>query len=71
VFKNNDVVTHHLILDDNSMQTADIAPGASSAPIAMGTSGSQSYHCTIHPGMVGGFNGTQTTTPPDCTGAYC
>src|SRR3954464_2234177 len=55
VFKNNDVVTHHLILDDSSMQTTDIAPGASSAPVSMGTSGAQSYHCTIHPEMIGGF----------------
>ena len=53
VFKNNDVVTHHIILDDGTMQTTDIAPGATSAAVAMGTSGSSTYHCTIHPGMVG------------------
>jgi len=71
VFKNNDVVVHHIILDDGSMQTADIAPGATSAAVAMGTSGSPSYHCTIHPGMVGGFNGTEVQPPPNCQQAYC
>jgi plastocyanin len=71
VFKNNDSVTHHIILDDGTMQTTDIAPGATSAPVAMGTSGSSSYHCSIHPGMVGGFNGTEVEPPPNCNQAYC
>lgn len=71
VFKNNDVVAHHIILDDGTMQTTDIAPNASSAPMAMGTSGSQTYHCTIHPGMVGAFNGAVAEPPPNCNQAYC
>ena len=71
VFKNNDVVVHHVILDDGSVQTADIPPGGTSAAVAMGTSGSATYHCMIHPGMVGGFNGTEATPPPDCSQAYC
>lgn len=71
VFKNNDVVTHHIVLDDNTMQTTDIAPNATSAAVAMGTSGSQTYHCTIHPGMVGAFNGATAEPPPNCNQAYC
>jgi plastocyanin len=71
VFKNNDVVTHHLILDDGTMQTTDIAPGATSAAVSMGTSGSKTYHCTIHPGMIGGFNGAEAEPPPNCNTAYC
>jgi plastocyanin len=71
VFKNNDVVAHHVMLDDGSIQTADIAPGATSAAVSMGTSGSSTYHCTIHPGMVGGFNGAQAEPPPNCSQAYC
>jgi len=71
VFKNNDVVVHHVILDDGTVQTADIAPGATSAAVAMGTSGSKSYHCSIHPGMVGGFNGQEVEPPPNCSQAYC
>jgi plastocyanin len=71
VFKNNDSVTHHVVLDDGSVQTPDIAPGATSAPVAMGLSGSPTYHCTIHPGMVGGFNGAVAEPPPNCNQAYC
>ena len=71
VFKNNDTVAHHVMLDDGTAQTPDIAPGATSAPVAMGLSGSKSYHCTIHPGMVGGFNGTEGEIPPNCNQAYC
>jgi plastocyanin len=71
VFKNNDVVAHHLILDDGTMQTTDIAPGATSAAVSMGTSGSKTYHCTIHPGMIGGFNGAEAEPPPNCNTAYC
>lgn len=71
VFRNADKVVHHVILDDGTVQTADIPPGQTSAPVAMGTTGSMSYHCTIHPGMVGGFNGTEVEPPPNCNQAYC
>ncbi len=71
VFRNADAVVHHVILDDGSVQTADIPPGQTSAAVAMGTNGSKSYHCTIHPGMVGGFNGTEGEPPPNCNQAYC
>jgi plastocyanin len=71
VFKNNDVLMHHIVLDDGSLQTADIPPGATSAPMAMGTTGSATYHCTIHPSMVGGFNGAQAEPPPTCGQQYC
>lgn len=71
VFKNNDTVAHHMVLDDGTVQTPDIAPGATSAPVAMGTTGSKTYHCTIHPGMVGGFNGAEAEPPPNCNQAYC
>ncbi|PYR88052.1 MAG: hypothetical protein DMF84_29760 [Acidobacteria bacterium] len=68
VFKNNDVVMHRPTLDDNTATTGDIAPGASSAPITIGTA--KSYHCGNHPSMVGSFNGNATPEPPPCTG-YC
>ena len=71
VFKNNDVEVHHVVLDDGTVQTADIAPGATSAPVAMGTSGSLTYHCSLHPGMIGGFNGAEPVSPPNCNVAYC
>jgi len=69
VFKNNDNVAHHVMLDDGTVQTPDIAPGATSASVTIGAN--KTYHCTIHPGMVGGFNGTEAQAPPDCTYAYC
>jgi plastocyanin len=69
VFKNADVVTHHVSLDDRSMETGDIAPGASSQPLAIGVLNG-AYHCTLHPSMVGSFNATPTPEPPPCTG-YC
>jgi plastocyanin len=71
VFKNNDIVAHHVMLDDGTAQTPDIAPGATSAPVAMANGGSNTYHCTIHPGMVGGFNGAVAEPPPNCQQAYC
>jgi plastocyanin len=69
VFKNNDIVTHHVMLDDNSLQTTDIAPGATSAALPIGAA-NVAYHCNIHPSMVGSFNAAATPEPEPCTG-YC
>ena len=69
VFKNNDIVTHHVQLDDGSMQTADIPPGGTSAALPLGAI-NKAYHCTIHPSMVGSLNAAETPDPPPCTG-YC
>ena len=69
VFKNNDSVAHHVMMDDGSVQTADIPAGATSAAVTIGNN--KSYHCVIHPGMVGGFNGTEVEPPPNCNSAYC
>jgi plastocyanin len=68
-FKNNDSVTHHIMMDDGSAQTADIPPGATSAVVSIGSN--KSYHCVIHPGMVGGFNGSTGNPPPNCSYQYC
>jgi plastocyanin len=70
VFKNTDSVVHHVMLDDGSAQTTDINPGTTSAPMAIGVNAT-SYHCIIHPGMVGGFNGVVGDPPPNCSQAYC
>jgi len=71
VFKNNDTVAHRVTLDDGTVQTPEIPAGGTSAPVAMGTAGSKTYHCSIHPGMVGGFNGAEVEPPPNCNQAYC
>src|SRR5512145_67899 len=55
VFRNADTVTHRVILDDRSLDTGDIAPGASTQPLPLGAV-SKSYHCPIHPNMVGSLN---------------
>src|SRR6266850_1975984 len=35
VFKNNDTVVHHIVLNDGSVDTGDIAPGATSRAVIM------------------------------------
>jgi len=70
VFKNNDTVAHHVTLDDGSVQTADIPPGGTSAALPLGAV-NKSYHCSLHPTMVGSLNSAETPDPPACTFNYC
>jgi plastocyanin len=69
VWRNTDNVVHHIVFNDGSVDSGDIAPGATSAPLRVGTNGAN-YHCTIHPGMVGSINRSEGTPPP-CNGPYC
>jgi len=48
---NVDTVTHRVVFNDGELDTGNIAPGAFSA--AMGLVAPGSYHCSIHPPMVG------------------
>jgi plastocyanin len=52
VWRNADGVTHRVVLNNGSLDTGDLAPGASSQPMPVNT-GSGPYHCSIHPSMVG------------------
>ena len=70
VFKNNDSVTHRVVLNDGSVDTGNIAPGATSQAVMM-PGGGTNYHCSIHPGMIGAVSGSAGAPPPACTGAYC
>jgi plastocyanin len=71
VFKNNDTVVHRMVLNDNaSVDTGNVAPGATSAAIAM-PAGGTNYHCSIHPDMVGSVGTESGAPPPPCTGIYC
>src|SRR5579864_8893479 len=70
VFKNSDSVTHHIVLNDGSVDTGDIAPGATSRAVTMPGAGTN-YHCTIHLGMIGAVDATASNAPPPCTGPYC
>jgi plastocyanin len=69
VWHNGDSVTHHIVLNDGSLDTGNIAPGASSAALQLAVNGAN-YHCAIHPTMVGSINAA-TGTPPPCQGPYC
>jgi plastocyanin len=69
VFRNSDSVSHRVQLNDGSIDTGDIAPGATSRAVMMPAVGTN-YHCTIHTGMIGSVS-TPTSGPPPCTGIYC
>jgi plastocyanin len=55
VWRNVDHTTHRVVLKDRSVDTGDLAPGASSQPMAVGAAAAQ-YHCSIHPEMIGSIN---------------
>lgn len=70
VWRNNDVLVHRVVLDDRSVDTGDIRPGASSAPMAIG--GVKPYHCPLHPSMIGSINGSAgQQEPPPCADPSC
>jgi|SRR5579872_2382673 len=69
VWHNVDNIAHHVVLNDRSVDTGDLAPGASSQPMAIAAGGGQ-YHCSIHPVMVGSVN-QDTAAPDPCPGGYC
>ena len=74
VFTNTNAVTHHIVLDDGT-DLGEVAPGASSAPMPLMTP-TATFHCTIHPTMVGSINGALPAPapyyppPPDDYGYY-
>jgi len=70
VWHNVDSITHRVVLNDQSVDTGNILPGASSQPMAIANAGGQ-YHCSIHPVMVGSVNQDTSSTPAPCQGAYC
>jgi len=49
---NNDTTAHTSTGDNGSWNSGSIAPGASFS-MTFATAGTFTYHCTIHPGMVG------------------
>lgn len=68
-WRNDDNEVHRIVANDNSFDTGNIAPGASSSAVTVPANGAR-YHCTLHPTMVGAVNDTSGTTPP-CSGLYC
>jgi len=49
---NNDTVIHRIVADDGSFDTGNLSNGQSSAKVQLPAAG-KSYHCSIHPSMVG------------------
>jgi plastocyanin len=70
VWRNNDSVTHRIVMNDGTVDTGDIAPGATSAPRQLSNDG-VNYHCSIHPGMIGSVMASSGAPPPPCAGNYC
>ena len=68
VWHNVDSVTHRVVLDNGSVDTGNLAPGASSQAMTIGGSGA-SYHCSIHPSMMGSIN-QDTSSQPAPTPGY-
>ena len=52
-WKNNDTTAHDATQDASRFATGIVSAGATSSPITMSAAGTFTYHCTIHPGMVG------------------
>ena len=55
-WRNADSITHTATQDGAGFNTGTVAAGATSAATMMRTAGTFTYHCTIHPGMVGTIN---------------
>lgn len=70
VWHNVDTITHHVVWNDRSVDTGDLAPGASSQSMTIAAAGGQ-YHCSIHPVMVGSLNQNTDTATDPCQGPYC
>jgi plastocyanin len=55
VWHNVDSIAHRVVMDDRTIDTGNLDPGAYSSPMFLEATGS--YHCTIHPVMVGTIAG--------------
>jgi plastocyanin len=63
VWKNNDTVTHRVVIDELNIDTGDIPAGTTSKAMSLGDV-SKGYHCALHPEMVGALNGASIPSPP-------
>ncbi len=50
---NSDSTAHTSTKDGGGFDTGSVAAGSDSAAVTMSTAGTFTYHCTIHPGMIG------------------
>lgn len=70
IFRNNDGLLHHLVMDDGSADLGDIAPGAASRGFTLRSASAANFHCTLHSSMVGSINGASAPNPPECLDPY-
>ena len=70
VFRNSDTVVHRVRLNDGTLDSGDIAPGATSTALLMPAAGTN-YHCPLHPSMIGAVGPSSGAPPPTCQGEYC
>jgi plastocyanin len=66
MFRNNDTAMHHIVLDDGSADLGAVGPGATSKGVTLRTANATTFHCSIHPSMVGSINGREAPQPPPC-----
>ena len=52
-WQNNDSIAHNATQDAGAFASITVNAGGITTPITMSTAGTFTYHCTIHPGMVG------------------
>ena len=65
VWHNIDSITHRVVLNDGSLDTGNLDPGASSQPMAINVpAAGDPYHCSIHPVMVGTLVPASATSSP-------
>ena len=60
LWRNVDNITHRVVLNNGSLDTGNLAPGASSQPMSINAGG---YHCSILPSMVGTIVESQSLAP--------
>jgi plastocyanin len=68
VWKNADTITHHVTIDELGITTGPIAPGETSRAFSLADV-SKSYHCILHPTMVGAVNNAAIPDPKN--DPYC
>ena len=69
-FRNNDSILHRIVVDGGGPEVGDIAPGATSQAITIQSTAAKTFHCLLHPTMVGSINGTSAPAPPDPNSPY-
>ena len=62
IWHNIDGVTHRVVLNNGSLDTGDLRPGASSQAMSI-NGGGGGYHCSIHPSMVGTIQPATSDSP--------